>query len=77
MLTSNTPERRRARCEDCDEPVDTEAPGVAQFVEGWAVNRSAGGANAIALRTPHLRWLCRFCLDTRRRGGNPDQGALL
>jgi len=72
----NTPPSRVAACEDCHQPIDVDSPGTAQFVEGWAVNRSAGGANMIALRTPQRRWLCPPCLDLRR-SGKTDQGSLL
>jgi hypothetical protein len=63
-------------CDQCGEVVDARAPGVAQRVRGWRVNRSQGGANMIALAEPERHWLCRHCLDKRRSGYSWDQLAL-
>ena len=67
------PRRRQARCEQCGETVDVQAFGVAQHGEGWFVNRRGGGTNAVALPERHPRWLCRFCLDARKRGHSWNQ----
>jgi rubredoxin len=68
--------KNQAKCEDCGEPIDITAPGVAQHVTGWAVNRSGGGTNAIAFRQVDLRWLCRWCVDRRKAGRPLEQGSL-
>jgi len=71
------PAHRVAQCEDCDIAVDIEAPGIAQAVSGWAVNRTQGGPNRIACRKAEPRWLCHPCLDRRVRGDDPNQSSLL
>ncbi len=63
-------------CVQCGEIIDTRAPGNAQRVTGWRVNRTQGGANMIALAEPVSEWLCRFCLDDRRHGRSWDQLSL-
>lgn len=66
---SAVPLRDQARCEQCSEVVDVRAPGSAQHVEGYAVNRAQGGANMVTLMERHAgRWLCRVCVDLRKRG---------
>lgn len=61
------------RCCQCLELLDTRAPGVAQRVHGWRVNRAQGGANMIALAEPEPEFLCRHCLAKRRAGVSWDQ----
>ena len=73
---SAVPLRERATCEQCRQPLDTKAPGNAQFVHGYAVNRDAGGANMITLMERKSSWLCRVCLDLRRRGKSWTQPSL-
>jgi hypothetical protein len=70
--------KNQAACEDCGDTIDVTAPGVAQHVSGWAINRKGGafGSNFTALPERHLRWLCRFCVDRRRAGVNPAQQEL-
>lgn len=64
-------------CSQCSDPLDVRAPGVAQRVLGWRVNRAQGGANMIALAEPQGVYLCRHCLDRRRAGaGAWDQPTL-
>jgi hypothetical protein len=69
-------ERDAVRCDQCGDQLDARAPGVAQRVRGWRVNRSQGGANMIALAEPMPQWLCRHCLDKRRDGLAYDQPTL-
>lgn len=66
----------RGVCCQCNDPLDTKAPGVAQKVRGWRVNRAQGGANMIALAEPLSEFLCRHCLDKRRSGLSWDQLSL-
>lgn len=66
-------DRDAAPCVQCGEMLDTRAPGNAQRVHGFRVNRIGGGANQIALQEPEQVWLCRFCLDKRRSGYSWDQ----
>lgn len=61
------------RCTQCGETIDARAPGVAQRVRGWRVNRVGGGANYVALAEPEREWLCRHCLDRRKAGFSWDQ----
>jgi hypothetical protein len=61
-------ERDAVRCDQCGETIDARAPGVAQRVHGWRVNRIGGGANYVALPEPEPHWLCRHCLDKRKAG---------
>jgi hypothetical protein len=68
--------RDRVSCTQCGETIDARAPGVAQRVQGWRVNRAQGGANMIALAQPMHEYLCRFCLDKRRSGVTWDQPSL-
>lgn len=75
-VNENTPRRNIAICERCGEPVDVTMPGVAQHVCGWAVNRTDGGANQIALREPHNRWLCAGCLAVLRSGHDDHQESM-
>jgi hypothetical protein len=63
-------------CVQCGEMLDTRAPGVAQRVRGWRVNRTQGGANMIALAEVEPSWLCALCLDKRRKGVAWDQLSL-
>jgi hypothetical protein len=70
------PERDRVHCVQCGEIVDARAPGVAQRVVGWRINRQQGGANMVALAEPMPVWLCRFCLADRRAGRSWDQLSL-
>lgn len=64
------------RCTQCAEMIDSTAPGNAQAISGWAVNRRSGGANMIALPQRYDEWLCRTCLDLRRLGKSWDQLSL-
>lgn len=70
------PARDVADCVQCGQRLDTRAPGNAEHVRGWRVNRAQGGANMIALAEPQGQWLCRFCLDKRRAGVSWDQLSL-
>lgn len=69
----HVPPGELARCVQCNDLLDTRAPGVAQRVHGWRVNRTQGGANMIALPEPESTFLCRYCLDKRRAGVSWDQ----
>lgn len=60
-------------CTQCGESIDAKAPGVSQAVTGWMTNRVQGGANMIALPERLPLWLCRHCLDKRKRGHSWDQ----
>ncbi len=53
---------------ECGVSVDPTAPGVAQYVSGWAVNRSEGGTHGLSAPQRHDRWLCRGCLEKVRHG---------
>lgn len=65
----------RARCQGCGAWVDTRAIGVAELVQGYRVNRAAGGANQITLPRSLGRWLCAGCLAVAR-GADVAQGQL-
>ena len=68
-----------ARCEYCQYPVNVEAAGVAELVQGYRVNRgksAQGGTNAIALPIPLGRWLCPACLDVAKGKASAGQGEL-
>lgn len=65
---SGVPLKDRAHCEQCGEVLDTRAPGNGEIVHGVAVNRTAGGANMVTLMERQHRWLCRVCIDLRKRG---------
>lgn len=69
----HVPASELGNCVQCGELLDTRAPGVAQRVRGWRVNRTQGGANMIALAEPEPMFLCRHCLDKRRGGVSWDQ----
>lgn len=62
------PERNKVKCEGCGDVIDCQASGHAQFVSGWIVNRTKGGANAVTFPERQRRWLCRWCIDKRRSG---------
>ena len=62
------PPSRAAACEQCGEVVDTRAKGNGEVVHGVAVNRPQGGANMVTLMERQGRWLCRVCIDLRKRG---------
>ena len=65
----------RVRCAGCQEWINTRQPGNAELVQGYRINRSAGGANSITLPKPLGRWLCPACLAVAR-GADVAQGAL-
>lgn len=72
----HVPLAQLVRCTQCAELIDKTAPGVAQLVTGYRVNRAQGGANMIALAVPQPTWLCKFCLAKRRDGHSWDQPSL-
>lgn len=67
------PLRDRARCAQCANPLDIRALGVGEIVHGVAVNRAQGGANQITLMERQGAWLCRLCIDDRKRGHEWEQ----
>lgn len=69
--------RDAGTCEQCGETIDTRAPGNAQAASGWLVNRvNTKGNNYLALPQREQRYLCRHCLDQRRRGISYEQPPL-
>jgi len=73
---AHVPLKDRANCDQCGELVDTRANGVGEVVHGVAINRQQGGANMIALMERQHRWLCRPCIDLRKRGHKWEQTKL-
>lgn len=73
---ADIPRADRVDCAQCSDTIDARAPGVAQRVTGWRINRSGGGANMIALPETEPKWLCQHCLDKRRSGLSWDQLSL-
>lgn len=65
------------KCMFCGKPVDSSTPGSYREVRGWERVRSDGGANAITERQETGRVACRHCIDMRKVGINPAQGALI
>ena len=73
-METPTPVRRQVQCAlGCGETIDTDATTTYQYVTGWARNRTAGGTNAVALRTPQARWACLICIDKLSNGISLDQ----
>lgn len=70
----NIPARFRASCAFCNGDLDTRADRVYQAASGWLMNRSGGGANAIAMAERFNVWTHSHCLDRRKQGG--EQGGL-
>lgn len=67
----------REPCTFCGVHLDTRDPGVFQRTSGWVENRTAGGANTVALNTREPVWSCGDCINRLRRGVSPDQGRML
>ena len=74
-LNMATPTRFRASCVFCVQEVDTRAPGVHQFVQGWVKNRKEGGSNAVVFPMPFNVYACESCIDAQRHE-TPGQGKL-
>lgn len=74
---SRIPAARRVECEQCGDVIDATGTGTARLATAWVPNRSGGGPNALVEPVWHAgRYLCRFCLDARRRGLSWSQGRL-
>jgi hypothetical protein len=67
---------RRRDCEQCGEVVDSKADGVAQLCTAWIPNRSGGGANSLVQPVYAERFLCKLCVELRRKGISWEQGRL-
>jgi hypothetical protein len=62
------PERRKAKCEFCQNDLDIEAPNVHQHISGWAKNRDGGGAHGVSLAKRENRYAHGTCVDAEGRG---------
>jgi hypothetical protein len=67
MSIYEIPSSRRRGCVFCSAIVDSNAQGVYELVEGWAMNRKQG-TNAIALKKSKNLYACSFCIDKLRQG---------
>lgn len=63
-------------CELCNEKVDPQAEGVFRKMQGWAQNRSQGGANHIALREELGHYAHAVCIDVAKRRHDSMQPSL-
>lgn len=63
-------------CADCGQTFDERRRGTWREVSGWAVERTAGGTNAIRLKRETGRVICPDCGRHRDLGLLPGQRTL-
>lgn len=63
-------------CDQCGVTIDAKAPGNAEQVTGFRINRTQGGANMVAFAEPTGRYICRACVTLRRSGLSWTQPSL-
>lgn len=66
----------KVACTHCGQLVDPDAPNTHYLVRGWAVRRSGGGANQIAMPQELGQYAHRTCFAEMRRGVKKGQGGL-
>jgi hypothetical protein len=62
----------KTRCRYCDAKIDSETPGVYQYVKGWERRRAGGGTNAIRLPERVMMFACHACIEAHVRGYAQD-----
>jgi hypothetical protein len=62
------PASRTVHCEQCGTALDSTDTQTRRGVRGFVRPRRQGGSNAIELREDLDVWLCRHCVDARKRG---------
>jgi hypothetical protein len=62
------PERYRAKCEFCPDPIDIRDEGVHQWTAGWVMQRAGGGGHGISCAVRENRWAHKKCVERESRG---------
>jgi hypothetical protein len=51
------------KCELCQRAINIRSPRTAQFLSGWALNRTGGGAHSVMLPKREDRWAHKECIE--------------
>lgn len=67
-------------CVYCNQPVQPDGPNTYRLVSGWERKAYGGtrrGGSDIVLREPQNQFACWTCVDRKKHGVAPNQGALI
>jgi len=70
------PPRFQVPCHFCHGTLDSRMPGIFQRVNGWVMQRSQGGGNAIALPVRSNEWACPACVRSEAAGTRAQETLL-
>jgi len=68
LMPQPIPDRFRATCEFCHDPLDVRDRGVYQRTSGWVMNRTGGGGHGISLPEREPRWAHGLCVERKSKG---------